>query len=169
MAVVSESAVCHSSHIIRLRDDPHGIIIHAWTWTWTWTWTWALSLVHVSSCRPDQAITHSLSTVLRYMAPEVALSKPYSHRSEAFSFATILWEMAAHERPYSQFCRHASGSTLHITQPTTSPNFTQLHPTSSNSPLPTSPPTYLLHVASDAAVLWAYSVSHPLLYDPISS
>jgi len=40
---------------------------------------------------------------LRYMAPEVAMSKPYSHRSEAFSFATILWEMAAHQRPYGQF------------------------------------------------------------------
>jgi len=44
--------------------------------------------------------THSL----RYMAPEVAVSKPYSHRSEVFSFATILWEMAAHERPYAQGC-----------------------------------------------------------------
>jgi len=44
---------------------------------------------------------------LRYMAPEVAMSMPYSHRAEAFSFATILWEMAAHQRPYGQF--HSEG------------------------------------------------------------
>jgi len=35
------------------------------------------------------------------------MSMPYSHRAEAFSFATILWEMAAHQRPYGQF--HSEG------------------------------------------------------------
>ena len=40
---------------------------------------------------------------LRYMAPEVALSKPYSHKAEVFAFATVLWEMASHERPYSEY------------------------------------------------------------------
>jgi serine/threonine protein kinase len=38
---------------------------------------------------------------LRYMAPEVALSKPYSHKAEVFAFATLMWEMAAHERPFA--------------------------------------------------------------------
>lgn len=38
---------------------------------------------------------------LRYMAPEVALSKPYSHRAEVFAYATIVWQMLAHERPFS--------------------------------------------------------------------
>ena len=38
---------------------------------------------------------------LRYMAPEVALSKPYSHKAEVFAFATVLWEMASHERPFA--------------------------------------------------------------------
>jgi len=36
----------------------------------------------------------------RYMSPEVALSQPYSCQAEVFSFATILWQMAAHERPF---------------------------------------------------------------------
>lgn len=39
----------------------------------------------------------------RYMAPEVALSKPYTHRAEVFSFALVLWEMAAHQKPYSGY------------------------------------------------------------------
>ena len=38
---------------------------------------------------------------LRYMAPEVALAKPYSHKAEVFAFATVLWEMASHERPFA--------------------------------------------------------------------
>jgi len=40
---------------------------------------------------------------LRYMAPEVALYWPYSHRAEVFSFALVLWEMASHNRPFSEF------------------------------------------------------------------
>jgi hypothetical protein len=35
------------------------------------------------------------------MAPEVALAKPYSHKAEVFAFATVLWEMASHERPFA--------------------------------------------------------------------
>ena len=34
------------------------------------------------------------------MAPEVAMEKPYNHKAEVFSFADVLWEMAAHERPF---------------------------------------------------------------------
>ena len=37
---------------------------------------------------------------LRYMAPEVATCKRYNHKSEAYSFGLLLWEMIAHERPY---------------------------------------------------------------------
>merc|ERR1712070_652617 len=38
---------------------------------------------------------------LRYMAPEVAMSRPYNDRSEIYSLALILWEMATQEVPYS--------------------------------------------------------------------
>ena len=37
---------------------------------------------------------------LRYMAPEVALSQPYNHKAEIYSFAIVLWEMVACQRPY---------------------------------------------------------------------
>ena len=38
---------------------------------------------------------------LRYMAPEVALSRPYSHKAEIFAFAVLLWQMWSHEVPFS--------------------------------------------------------------------
>jgi serine/threonine protein kinase len=37
---------------------------------------------------------------LRYMAPEVAMTKPYNHRSELYSFGIVLWEMCMLRRPY---------------------------------------------------------------------
>ncbi|KAL1530947.1 hypothetical protein AB1Y20_001838 [Prymnesium parvum] len=37
----------------------------------------------------------------RYMSPEVALCKPYNSKADVFSFATLLWQMLAHERPFS--------------------------------------------------------------------
>jgi len=40
---------------------------------------------------------------LRYMAPEVALSQPYNHKAEIFSWSTVLWQMCSHEVPYSTF------------------------------------------------------------------
>lgn len=36
----------------------------------------------------------------RYMAPEVALSQPYSSKAEVFSFATILWQLVSKQRPF---------------------------------------------------------------------
>jgi serine/threonine protein kinase len=36
----------------------------------------------------------------RYMAPEVALSKPYNGKAEVYSFGILLWQMAAHDRPF---------------------------------------------------------------------
>ena len=40
---------------------------------------------------------------LRYMAPEVANSRPYNHLSEVFSFATVLWEVCSHKKPFTSF------------------------------------------------------------------
>mmetsp|Transcript_78542 Transcript_78542/g.235439 ORF Transcript_78542/g.235439 Transcript_78542/m.235439 type:complete len:145 (-) Transcript_78542:89-523(-) len=37
----------------------------------------------------------------RYMSPEVALSQPYGAEADVFSFATILWQIIAHQRPFS--------------------------------------------------------------------
>jgi len=37
---------------------------------------------------------------LRYMAPEVAMAKPYNHKAEIYSFSIVLWEMVALRRPY---------------------------------------------------------------------
>lgn len=37
---------------------------------------------------------------LRYMAPEVALEKPYNEKADVYSFAVILWQMAADQIPY---------------------------------------------------------------------
>jgi len=39
----------------------------------------------------------------RYMSPEVALSRPYNGRAEVFSFATILWQLVSHQRPFRGF------------------------------------------------------------------
>lgn len=38
----------------------------------------------------------------RYMAPEVVLSKPYTFSAEVFSWSIILWQMAAHDKPFGQ-------------------------------------------------------------------
>ena len=37
---------------------------------------------------------------LRYMSPEVALSRPYNHKADVFSFATVIWELCAHRKPF---------------------------------------------------------------------
>jgi len=47
--------------------------------------------------RPMTGMTGSL----RYMAPEVALEQPYNNKAEVFSFASILWEMASHAKPFN--------------------------------------------------------------------
>jgi serine/threonine protein kinase len=36
---------------------------------------------------------------LRYMAPEVAHSRPYNHKADVFSFATLFWEMLSKQKP----------------------------------------------------------------------
>mmetsp|Transcript_13149 Transcript_13149/g.28423 ORF Transcript_13149/g.28423 Transcript_13149/m.28423 type:complete len:831 (+) Transcript_13149:398-2890(+) len=37
---------------------------------------------------------------LRYMAPEVADSRPYNQKADVYSFAIILWELVAFKKPY---------------------------------------------------------------------
>mmetsp|Transcript_27046 Transcript_27046/g.64980 ORF Transcript_27046/g.64980 Transcript_27046/m.64980 type:complete len:199 (+) Transcript_27046:1-597(+) len=37
---------------------------------------------------------------LRYMAPEVADSKPYNQKADVYSFGIILWELVALKKPY---------------------------------------------------------------------
>jgi serine/threonine protein kinase len=40
---------------------------------------------------------------LRYMAPEVALGKPYNEKVDIFSFAVLLWQMLALETPFENY------------------------------------------------------------------
>jgi len=46
---------------------------------------------------------------LRYMAPEVALSEPYNHKVDIFSFGVLLWQMCSLEVPFATYNvqRHA--------------------------------------------------------------
>jgi len=37
---------------------------------------------------------------LRYMAPEVAESKPYNHKADVFSFGILLWELLSCKKPF---------------------------------------------------------------------
>jgi len=51
---------------------------------------------HANDLRKLTGLTGSL----RYMAPEVALCQPYNHKAEVFSFASLLFEMLAHQKPF---------------------------------------------------------------------
>lgn len=37
---------------------------------------------------------------LRYMAPEVADSRPYNHKADVYSFSILLWELLSCKKPY---------------------------------------------------------------------
>ena len=37
---------------------------------------------------------------LRYMAPEVALGKPYNLKADVFSFGILLWEILSLQKPF---------------------------------------------------------------------
>ena len=37
---------------------------------------------------------------LRYMAPEVAVSRPYNYKSDVYSFGIILWELLSCKKPF---------------------------------------------------------------------
>ena len=40
---------------------------------------------------------------MRYMSPEVANSQDYNHKAEVYSFASVLWEMCSHTKPFTEF------------------------------------------------------------------
>ena len=40
---------------------------------------------------------------LRYMAPEVAGSKPYNHKADVYSFGILLWELLSCKKPYAGY------------------------------------------------------------------
>ena len=40
---------------------------------------------------------------MRYMAPEVHMAKPYNLTADVHSFAMLLWEMMALEKPFGQY------------------------------------------------------------------
>ena len=42
-----------------------------------------------------------LTGSLRYMAPEVALSQPYNHKAEVFSFTSLLYHLLASQKPFA--------------------------------------------------------------------
>lgn len=42
---------------------------------------------------------------LRYMAPEVALRKPYNEKVDVYSFAIIVWQMARDRIPFKGFTK----------------------------------------------------------------
>lgn len=44
---------------------------------------------------------------LRYMAPEVAASKPYNHKVDVYSFGIMLWELLCMKRPYEGMTRES--------------------------------------------------------------
>lgn len=43
------------------------------------------------------------------MAPEVAAGRPYNHKADVFAWALVLWEMVAHEAPWSDL--------VHLSEP----------------------------------------------------
>lgn len=42
---------------------------------------------------------------LRYMAPEIANTKPYNHKGDVYSFGMILWEILSMEKPFAGMTR----------------------------------------------------------------
>eukprot|EP00549_Striatella_unipunctata_P017171 CAMPEP_0118720238 /NCGR_PEP_ID=MMETSP0800-20121206/29990_1 /TAXON_ID=210618 ORGANISM="Striatella unipunctata, Strain CCMP2910" /NCGR_SAMPLE_ID=MMETSP0800 /ASSEMBLY_ACC=CAM_ASM_000638 /LENGTH=199 /DNA_ID=CAMNT_0006627837 /DNA_START=161 /DNA_END=760 /DNA_ORIENTATION=+ len=49
--------------------------------------------------REDYTMTGETGS-LRYMAPEVTMSKPYGLRADVYSFSIMMWEICALETPY---------------------------------------------------------------------
>jgi len=43
---------------------------------------------------------------IRYMAPEVALHKPYDEKADIFSWSFIVWEMATLTKPFEGYTKH---------------------------------------------------------------
>ncbi|KAL1512262.1 hypothetical protein AB1Y20_005524 [Prymnesium parvum] len=56
--------------------------------------------------RPTAKIPHPVDMTgktgsARYMAPEIALSRPYNGAADVYSFSMILWATAAHKKPFN--------------------------------------------------------------------
>jgi serine/threonine protein kinase len=49
---------------------------------------------------PNDTFELGNAGTVRYQAPEVIAKKPYNEKSESFSFAIVLWEMMALQKPY---------------------------------------------------------------------
>ncbi|CAN0063951.1 unnamed protein product [Pylaiella littoralis] len=67
-----------------------------------------LGLGRVVSKAADDQATYSMTGEtgsLRYMAPEVAMSKPYNGAADVYGFAMILWEMATMTKPFEMMGR----------------------------------------------------------------
>ena len=62
-----------------------------------------LSICVAKSANPSDAFEMTGCTgTLRYMAPEVALNKPYSEKSDVYSYGIILWQMASDRIPFKR-------------------------------------------------------------------
>lgn len=65
--------------------------------------------------KPEEMVTDDLYQMsgntgsLRYMAPEVAMTEPYNHLVDVFSFGILLWQMMSLEVPFATYNvqRHA--------------------------------------------------------------
>lgn len=44
---------------------------------------------------------------LRYMAPEVALSQPYNHKADVYSFGILIWELITYKKPFESLGRES--------------------------------------------------------------
>ncbi|CAM9256918.1 unnamed protein product [Ectocarpus sp. 12 AP-2014] len=67
-----------------------------------------LGLGRVVSKAADDKATYQMTGEtgsLRYMAPEVALGKPYNGSADVYGFAMILWEMATMTKPFEMMGR----------------------------------------------------------------
>lgn len=63
------------------------------------------SCVHTSL---DSNVSYQMSGYtgsLRYMAPEVALKKPYNEKVDVYSFGVMLWQMASDDLPFDGLTR----------------------------------------------------------------
>lgn len=70
------------------------------------TCIWSKNQLWSSEGKPEREELRQLTGEcgsLRYMAPEVCNNRPYNHLSEVFSYATVLWEMAARRKPFNNF------------------------------------------------------------------
>jgi len=64
----------------------------------------------VPGCYNLTAMTGSL----RYMAPEVAMGKPYNEKCDVYSFAILFWQMMALATPYAAYTSKSFRERVHV-------------------------------------------------------